>query len=116
ERSPGQNRRYPYHIRRRRREKQTHHACRGGEHQNCSGGVSRLNHEHNGYFSVPTTDELAAILVAMGCPQEKSPEMARQLEKRAGQLADKKDKTREEALAHLLGLMRQGWAAKEKGS
>ena len=64
---------------------------------------------------MPTTDELAAILVAMGCPQEKSPEMARQLEKRVGQLAAEKNRTREEALAHLLGLMRQGWAAKERG-
>jgi hypothetical protein len=64
---------------------------------------------------VPTTDEIAAILVAMGCPQEKSLEMARQLDKRASQLAAQKNKPYEEALAHLLGLMKQGWAAKERG-
>jgi len=64
---------------------------------------------------MPTTDELAALLVTLGCPREKSIEMAAQLEKRATQLAAQKDKTYEEALAHLLNLMRQGWAAKEKG-
>ena len=60
--------------------------------------------------------ELAALLVKLGCPAEKSAEMASQLDKRAGQLAAaQKGKTREEALAHLLKLMKQGWAAKEKG-
>lgn len=55
--------------------------------------------------------ELAALLVAMGCPREKSVEMAMQLQKRAHQLAQKKGRSYEEALAHLLGLMKQGWAA-----
>jgi len=64
---------------------------------------------------VPTTEEIAALLAAIGCPQDKSLEMARQLDKRAAQLAAQKNKTYEEALAHLLHLMRQGWAAKEKG-
>jgi len=64
---------------------------------------------------MPTTDELAAWLVTLGCPREKSVEMAAQLEKRAAQLATQKDRTCEEALAHLLNLMKQGWAAKEKG-
>jgi len=64
---------------------------------------------------MPTTDELAAWLVTLGCPREKSVEMAAQLEKRAAQLAAQKDRTCEEALAHLLNLMKQGWAAKEKG-
>ena len=64
---------------------------------------------------MPTTEEIAAWLKAIGCPQEKSQEMATQLEKRAHQLAAQKSKTFEEALAHLLNLMRQGWAAKEKG-
>ena len=59
--------------------------------------------------------ELASVLVALGCPQEKSAEMAAQLDKRARQLAEAKSRTYEDALAHLLGLMRQGWAAKEKG-
>lgn len=64
---------------------------------------------------MPTSEELAALIVAMGCPQEKSLEMARQLGKRAQQLAMQKNKTTDEALAHLLSLMRQGWAAREKG-
>jgi hypothetical protein len=60
-------------------------------------------------------DQLAAMLVTLGCPQEKSVEMAAQLDKRARQLVEQKDRSYEEALSHLLGLMRQGWAAKEKG-
>ena len=58
---------------------------------------------------------LAAALVALGCPKEKSSEMAAQLDKRARQLAEQKGRTYEAALAHLLNLMKQGWAAKEKG-
>jgi thioredoxin-like negative regulator of GroEL len=56
-------------------------------------------------------NELATVLVALGCPKEKSAEMAAQLSKRATQLAEQKQRTYEEALEHLLGLMRQGWAA-----
>jgi hypothetical protein len=59
--------------------------------------------------------ELAQVLVALGCPADKSTEMAAQLDKRAQQLAAEKGRTYEEALTHLLTLMRQGWAAKEKG-
>ena len=59
--------------------------------------------------------ELAKILVALGCPPEKSAEMAAQLDKRARQLAAEKDRSYEEALQHLIALMRQGWSAKEKG-
>ena len=59
--------------------------------------------------------DLAAALVALGCPKEKSAEMAAQLDKRAQQLAEQKGRTYEEALTHLLSLMKQGWAAKEKG-
>lgn len=60
-------------------------------------------------------DQLAQVLVALGCPAEKSAEMAAQLDKRAQQLAAEKGRTYEEALTHLLTLMKQGWAAKEKG-
>jgi len=60
-------------------------------------------------------EQLAQALVRLGCPTEKSAEMAAQLDKRARQLAETKGRTYEEALAHLLGLMRQGWAAQEKG-
>ena len=59
--------------------------------------------------------ELAELLVAIGCPREKSEEMASQLDKRARQLAEQKQRDYEEALAHLLNLMRQGWSAKERG-
>ncbi len=60
-------------------------------------------------------DEIAQALALLGCPQDKCAEMAAQLDKRAHQLAAMKEKTYEEALLHLLGLMRQGWAAKERG-
>jgi hypothetical protein len=59
--------------------------------------------------------ELASVLEALGCPAEKALEMAGQLDKRARQLAGQKGKTYEEAIAHLLDLMKQGWAAREKG-
>jgi hypothetical protein len=58
--------------------------------------------------------ELAEALVLLGCPGEKSAEMAAQLDKRAKQLAQQKHRTYEEAMVHLLGLMRQGWAAKQR--
>ncbi len=62
-----------------------------------------------------TEPGLAEVLKAMGCPEERCGLMAAQLEKRAGQLALEHNQTRDRALAHLLGLMRQGWAAKGRG-
>jgi hypothetical protein len=59
--------------------------------------------------------ELAQVLVALGCPAAKSADMAAQLDKRARQLATEKGRSYEDALKHLLALMRQGWSAKEKG-
>ena len=59
-------------------------------------------------------EELAQALVALGCPPEKSAEMAGQLDKRAKQLAEQKQQTYEAAMTHLLGLMKQGWAAQSK--
>ena len=59
--------------------------------------------------------ELAKALVALGCPAEKSAEMAGQLDKRARQLAAQKGRSYEEALQHLLTLMKQGWSAQGKG-
>ena len=59
-------------------------------------------------------NELAEVLGVIGCPPEKCGEMAAQLDKRARQLAEQKGRTYEEALTHLLQLMQQGWAAKEK--
>lgn len=58
--------------------------------------------------------ELAKGLVALGCPAEKSTEMAMQLDKRARQLMAIKGVSYDEALRHLLALMQQGWAAKSK--
>jgi hypothetical protein len=55
--------------------------------------------------------ELAKVLVALGCPAERSADMAVQLDKRAKQLAAEKNRGYEEALQHLLALMKQGWAA-----
>jgi hypothetical protein len=60
-------------------------------------------------------DQLAQLLTAMGCPPEKSAEMAAQLDKRARQLAVEKGRSYEDALTHLLRLMREGWAAKARG-
>jgi len=59
--------------------------------------------------------DLASLLAQMGCPPEKSAEMAAQLDKRAQQLAETKGRTYDEALTHLLKFMREGWAAKKKG-
>ena len=59
--------------------------------------------------------EIAKVLVALGCPADKSAEMAAQLDKRARQLAAEKNRSYEEALTHLLKLMKQGWAAQQKG-
>jgi hypothetical protein len=55
--------------------------------------------------------ELAKVLVALGCPADKSLDMAAQLDKRARQLATEKNQTYEQAMTHLLTLMKQGWAA-----
>jgi hypothetical protein len=59
--------------------------------------------------------QLATLLVGLGSPAEKSAEMAAQLDKRAKQLAEAKGRSYEEALTHLLTMMKQGWAAQEKG-
>jgi hypothetical protein len=59
--------------------------------------------------------ELTRLLEHLGCPVERAAEMASQLEKRAHQLAARDGRPYEQALAHLLELMKQGWAAKEKG-
>jgi hypothetical protein len=62
-----------------------------------------------------TRQELASVLEALGCPPDKSAEMAGQLDKRAKQLAAQTNRSYDDALTHLLQLMRQGWAAKERG-
>jgi hypothetical protein len=65
-------------------------------------------------FPAPNCAQLTDLLNALGCPPEKSGEMAAQLDKRARQLAAQKNRPYEEALAHLLQLMRQGWAAQQR--
>ena len=60
-------------------------------------------------------EQLAQLLAAMGCPAEKSAEMAAQLDKRAKQLMIEKGQTYEASMTHLLKLMSGGWAAKERG-
>ena len=60
-------------------------------------------------------EQRAPVLEQMGCPKGKALEMAAQLDKRARQLVEQKDRSYEEAIPHLLQLMRQGWAAKERG-
>ena len=59
--------------------------------------------------------QLADVLVALGCPKGKSTEMASQLDKRAKQLSAEKGSSYEQAMGHLIGLMKQGWAAKDRG-
>ena len=54
--------------------------------------------------------ELADALVALGCPREKAGQMASQLDKRARQLAELKNRSYDEALRHLLVLVQQGRA------
>jgi len=58
---------------------------------------------------------LVQALEQLGVPPAQSGPMAAQLEKRARQLSEREGRTYEEALAHLLDLMRQGWAARERG-
>ena len=49
---------------------------------------------------------LEQALMQFGVPAEKTPEMAAQLDKRAHQLAAEDDRTHEQALIHLLKLMK----------
>jgi hypothetical protein len=58
--------------------------------------------------------ELASVLVGLGCPEDKSREMAAQLDKRARQLAARTGRDYTEALGHLLDLMKRGWAAQRQ--
>jgi hypothetical protein len=60
--------------------------------------------------------ELAKRLTTLGCPPEKSAALAAQLDKRARQLAEQKGRSYDDALEHLLNLMRQGWSASGRSS
>jgi hypothetical protein len=69
------------------------------------------NRSRSGIVNPMDLEQLAAILARMGCPQEKSAEMAAQLDKRARQLSEQKGRSYEDAMAHLIELMAKGWAA-----
>ena len=56
-----------------------------------------------------TESEQAALEQALqqfGVPEDKAPDMAAQLDKRARQLSEKGDRTYNQALLHLLNLMK----------
>lgn len=55
--------------------------------------------------------EIAGALVQLGCPPDRTPQMAAQLDKRARQLVGERGWTYDQSLAHLLRLMAGGWAA-----
>ena len=76
--------------------------------------VTQALHAVNPASTVSHLDSLAQALTALGCPAEKAGAMAAQLDKRARQLAERKGRSYDAALAHLLGLMQQGWAAQDK--
>jgi hypothetical protein len=59
-------------------------------------------------------EELVHFLGSIGVPPEQSTAMAEQLEKRATQLSEKRNQSYDEALTHLINLLKQGWAAKQK--
>lgn len=61
-----------------------------------------------------THDELNQFLKSLGIPEENLEVMSSQLEKRAQQIAEKKNQSYEEALIYLITLLKQGWAAKQK--
>ena len=57
---------------------------------------------------------LEQALMQFGVPAEKAPEMAAQLDKRARQLAVAEDRTYEQALMHLLQLMKTAHEERSK--
>jgi hypothetical protein len=61
-------------------------------------------------------EPLSLLLEKLGCPPEKSAEMAGQLDRRARQLAEQQGRSYDESLRHLLSLMSQGWAAQGETS
>ena len=60
-------------------------------------------------------EAIANALVALGCPPEKAGPMAAQLAKRATQLAAQKGRTEEEAVLHLLKLMKDSGGLSKAG-
>lgn len=65
--------------------------------------------------TVPMETELQALarlLEGWGCPAQRSLEMARQLDRRANQLAQRTGRPKAEAMAHLLRLFQQAAASR----
>ena len=60
-------------------------------------------------------EEIKKLLQQFGCPEDKLDTLASQLDKRAQQLGQRPGQTYEGALTHLISMMQQGWAAKERG-
>ena len=60
-------------------------------------------------------EDIRGFLLTVGVPESESLPMAQLLDKRAQQLASERSQSYEEALGHLIALMKQGWAAKQRG-
>ena len=65
-------------------------------------------------MNAPKLAALTEALKKLGCPPNKAADMAAQLDKRASQLAQEKGRSYEEALAHLLNLMKEGWTSQQQ--
>ena len=66
------------------------------------------------YRRCVTLPEIETFIRSLGAPSDQAPDMARQLDKRARQLASERGQPYEESLAHLIALMKQGWAGQAK--
>lgn len=62
----------------------------------------------------PTLAEVERMIHDMDLPTEVPGPLAEQILKRARQLAEKRGWSVRHALEHLIGLLKQGWAAKNK--
>jgi hypothetical protein len=62
-----------------------------------------------------TIEEIRDFLLKLGAPPADALAMAQQLDKRARQMQTERGQSYEEALGHLIGMLKQGWAAKERG-
>ena len=60
------------------------------------------------------SSELATLLARFGCPADRAPAMAVQLERRAQQLSEQTGRSYSEAMQHLIQLMSRGWAAQTR--
>ena len=67
--------------------------------------------DSSGHFRTDMARTGAAMFFLPKVRAQLAAEMAAQLDKRARQLAGQKSRSYEDALTHLLGLMKQGWAA-----